>query len=84
MEKGNVHFLHDDNASFLEVAAARSGDLIVKILDVQGRMAKTIIEKVEQGVQELCVNLNDLGSGYYVLNTFIGDTFIKAFRFFKS
>ncbi len=73
-----------DDVNYIQVVTSKSGELILKILDVQGRMAKTIREKVEQGANELAVNLSDLAEGVYVLNAFIGDSFIKAFRFKKN
>ena len=71
-------------ASSLNVVAAKSGKLILKILDVQGRIAKTVIESVEKGAHELMLNLNDLGEGNYVLNAFNGESFVKALRFTKE
>ena len=82
----NVQYVQPNVAEepgYLNVIANNSGNLILKILDVQGRMAKTVIEKVEQGAQQLLINLNDLAEGIYVLNAFNGDSFIKAFRFTK-
>lgn len=79
-----VQNIHLDGQSYLNVVANTSGKLILKILDVQGRIAKTIIEKVEQGVSELAVNISDLAEGMYVLNAFSGDSFIKAVRFTKT
>ncbi|MDB5232308.1 MAG: hypothetical protein JWN76_3113 [Chitinophagaceae bacterium] len=76
--------LVEDGQGILDIVALNSGNLILKILDVQGRIAKTIIEKVEQGAQQLMVNMNDLGEGMYVLNVFNGDSFIKAIRFTKD
>lgn len=72
--------LHDQETGLLSVHTNNSGNLILKILDVQGRMAKTIIEKVEQGCSELALNIGDLAEGIYVLNAFFGDSFVKAFR----
>jgi hypothetical protein len=71
-------------ASSLNVVAAKSGQLILKILDVQGRIAKTVIESVEKGAHELMLNLSDLSEGRYVLNAFNGDSFVKAVRFTKE
>lgn len=71
---------HDAEKGFLSIHTSNAGNLILKILDVQGRMAKTIIEKVEQGCSELALNLTDLTEGMYVLNAFFGDSFVKAFR----
>lgn len=83
----NVHTrqpLTEDGLGILDIVALNSGKLILKILDVQGRIAKTIIERVEQGAQQLMINLNDLSDGMYVLNVFNGDSFVKAIRFTKN
>lgn len=84
MNPANIRFDLNDGLSLLDVAASKSGDLILKVLDVQGRIAKTFIEKVEQGAQQLCFNMTDLNDGNYVLNAFWGGTFIQAIRFIKQ
>ena len=84
IKTANIQFTLQEGLSFLDVAATKSGDLILKVLDVQGRIAKTVIEKVEQGAQQLCINISDLAKGNYVLNAFFGETFIKAVRFIKN
>lgn len=73
-----------DGLSCLNVVANTSGRLILKILDVQGRIAKTVIKSVEQGAHELMLNLDDLCEGNYVLNAFNGESFVKALRFTKE
>ncbi|BAV09732.1 hypothetical protein SAMN05421788_1011167 [Filimonas lacunae] len=84
MHPGNIQLtLLNDGLDLLEVAVSKPGDLILKVLDVQGRIAKTIIEKVELGAQQLYLNMTDLNTGNYVLNAFIGGTFIQAIRFIK-
>jgi hypothetical protein len=84
MNTAHIQLSLQEGLSLLDVAAGKSGQLILKVLDVQGRIAKTIIEKVEQGAQQLYININDLGKGNYVLNAFFGETFIKAVRFIKN
>jgi hypothetical protein len=81
---GTIQLTLQDGPSLLEVAVHKSGHLILKVLDAHGRIAKTIIQKVEQGAQELYINMNDLSNGNYVLNAFLGETFIKAVRFIKN
>jgi len=66
--------------NYLEIVAKCSGTLIVKILDIQGRIAKTIKEKVEEGVGQLSLNISDLQNGKYVVNIFSNDEFIKAVK----
>lgn len=84
MRSGNIQLtLLNDGLDLLDIAVSKPGDLILKVLDVQGRIAKTIIEKVEQGAQQLYLNMTDLNTGNYVLNAFLGGTFIQAIRFIK-
>lgn len=70
--------------SYLTVMSEQAGNLILKVLDVNGHMAKTIVEDVSEGLQQLVINLGDLASGNYILNAFNGDVFIKAIRFSKQ
>jgi hypothetical protein len=72
------------NDSYLTVMSEQAGNLILKVLDVDGHMAKTIVEDVSEGLQQLVINLGDLASGNYILNAFNGDVFIKAIRFSKQ
>ncbi|MBW0176590.1 hypothetical protein [Sediminibacterium sp.] len=72
------------NDSYLTVMSEQAGNLILKVLDVNGHMAKTIVEDVSEGLQQLVINLGDLASGNYILNAFSGDVFIKAIRFSKQ
>lgn len=84
MRSGDIQLtLLNDGLDLLDIAVSKPGDLILKVLDVQGRIAKTIIEKVEQGAQQLYLNMTDLNTGNYVLNAFLGGTFIQAVRFIK-
>jgi hypothetical protein len=71
-------------SSTLSVIANKSGNLIVKVLDLQGKIAKTVKTKIDEGSQQLDINLSDLTSGMYVLNAFNGDVFLRSIRFVKQ
>lgn len=69
---------------YIDIAADCSGQLIVKILDIQGRMAKTIKETVGDGMQKLSINVADLKTGNYVMNIFNDFGFVKSVRYTKG
>jgi hypothetical protein len=73
-----------DNKSYMTVLAQKNGRLVFKVLDVEGRIAKTVVANVNEGKQQLELNMGDLHTGRYVLNAFNGDTFIKSIRFDKQ
>lgn len=73
-----------ESSSYLTVQADKTGRLVLKVLDVEGRMAKIMITSVTEGVQELVLNMSDLVSGRYIINAFSGDVFIKSIRFEKQ
>lgn len=73
-----------NNTSYVTVLADKTGRLIIKVLDIEGRIAKTVIANVNEGKQQLELNMEDLLSGRYVMNAFSGDTFIKSIRFVKQ
>lgn len=70
--------------SYLTVMANTAGKLILKVLDIEGRMAKTVVAQINEGKQQLELNMADLRSGLYVINAFCGDMFINSFRFIKQ
>lgn len=70
--------------SYVTVMANKTGRLILKVLDLEGRIAKTWVANVNEGKQQLELNMGDLNSGRYVINAFSGDTFIKSIRFVKQ
>ncbi len=72
-----------NGSSQLEVLAEKTENLVIKILDVQGRIAKILITQVVEGWQQLMLDLDDLTSGNYVLNAFNEDRFVQSFRFIK-
>ncbi|MBY0480717.1 MAG: T9SS type A sorting domain-containing protein [Chitinophagaceae bacterium] len=73
-----------ENSSFLTVLESKAGRLVLKVLDIDGRLAKTVITAVEEGNQQIDLNMSDLSSGAYVLNAFFKDSFIKSIRFIKQ
>ena len=73
-----------EHTSYVTVLAHRNGRLVFKVLDVQGRLAKTVVANVNEGKQQLELNMGDLDTGRYVLNAFSGDIFIKSIRFDKQ
>jgi len=73
-----------DNLSYVTVMANKTGRLVLKVLDIEGRIAKTVIATINEGRQQLELNMGDLNSGRYVMNAFSGDTFIKSIRFVKQ
>ena len=73
-----------NNMSYLDIAADCSGQLIVKILDIQGKMAKTIKQTVGDGMQNLLIDVNDLKQGNYVMNFFNDFGFVKSIRYTKG
>lgn len=73
-----------ENSSYLTVLNSKTGRLVLKVLDLEGRLAKTVITSMQEGNQQIDLNMSDLRSGVYVLNAFFKDTFIKSIRFTKQ
>ena len=73
-----------EDLSYLTVLAHKNGRLVCKVLDVEGRLAKTVVHNINEGRQQLELSMGDLNSGRYVLNAFSGDIFIKSIRFDKQ
>ncbi|OYU56432.1 MAG: hypothetical protein CFE25_04130 [Chitinophagaceae bacterium BSSC1] len=73
-----------EDSSHLTVLDCTTGRLVLKVLDIQGRVAKTVVTSMEEGNQRIALNMSDLRSGVYVLNAFFRDSFIKSFRFTKQ
>ncbi|MCC6634033.1 MAG: hypothetical protein IT251_00860 [Chitinophagaceae bacterium] len=69
--------------SYLHIVACKIEELTIKVLDLQGMIAKKITLPVQAGNQQLKINLNDLTGGNYVLNAFNGDVFVKSIPFIK-
>ena len=73
-----------DNLSYVTILADKTGKLILKVLDIDGRIAKTVVANINEGKQQLELNMADLHSGRYVMNAFSGDIFLKSMRFVKQ
>lgn len=69
--------------SSLSILATKGESILVKVLDIEGKIAKTVTHILEEGKQELSLNLSDLAKGKYVLNAFSKDTFLNSFKFIK-
>ena len=72
-----------NSLSYIDIVADCSGHLTVKILDIQGKMAKTIKETVGEGMQKFSINVGDLKKGSYVMNVFNDFGFVKSVRYTK-
>ena len=71
--------------NYFEVSANCSGNnIVVKILDAHGRIAKTIIQTIEENIDQVRLNMDDLRKGKYIVNIFTDDNFIKAVRYIYS
>lgn len=74
----------ENGLAYLDVVADCSGQLIVKILDIQGNWAKTIKETVGEGMQKLPIKVDDLKKGKYVMNIFNDFGFVTSVRYTKG
>lgn len=64
-----------------DIAADRQEQFIIKIWDIQGRMAKTIKETLVSGVSKISIDVADLKTGKYVMNVFNEQGFIKSIHY---
>lgn len=76
--------LHNAFEYFEIATVACTGCMVVKVLDVQGRIAKTIRQTVEENIDRLRLNVEDLCKGKYIINIFSDDHFIKAVQYTKN
>ncbi len=68
-----------------EVAANFAGNnIVVKVLDAQGRIAKTIQQTIEENVDKVRLNVEDLRKGRYIINIFTDGNFTKAVSYVKD
>jgi hypothetical protein len=80
----NLQPIQVNGNSYLNVMAYKVEQLTIKVLDAHGMMAKKISAWVQEGEQQLNLNLSDLSTGNYIMNAFSGDHFIKSIRFIKQ
>lgn len=73
-----------ENMSYVTVLANKTGRLVLKVLNVEGHIAKTVIATINEGKQQLELYMCHLHTGRYVMNAFSGDIFIKSIRFIKQ
>ena len=70
--------------NYFEVVTSCWGDnMVVKVLDAHGRIAKTIRQSLEEKVDKVLLDMDDLRRGKYTINIFTDDTFVKAVRYTK-
>lgn len=68
----------------LSVLANETGRLVVKVLDAQGRFLHTITTLVQQGYQQVQIDIAEWNSGHYIVNAFKGGEFIQSLRVIKD
>lgn len=81
---GGLQPTHITHSSTLSVLADKNTRIIMKVLDGEGKIAKTLTSFVDAGKQDLALNLSDLQNGVYILNAFCGDVFLKSFKIIKQ
>ncbi len=68
--------------NFLEINANYCGNnLVVKVLDTLGRIAKTIKQTLAFRITKFSLNVKDLQTRKYIIKIFTDDNFIKAILF---
>ena len=70
--------------SFEVIANCSGSNVVVKVLDAQGRIAKTVRQTLKESVDRVCLNVEDLRKGKYIINIFTDDNFIKAVHYIKD
>lgn len=73
-----------ESCSYLDIEAHRDGKVTLKVMGVNGLMAKKLTTSISSGTQKLALDLADLNSGVYVLNAFNDGEFVKSIRFIKQ
>ena len=58
--------------------------LRLKVLNADGKIAKSLETKIEAGHQDYSFSVSDLSCGNYVLNAFYEGGFVSSIRFSKQ
>lgn len=74
----------NERNGYINVVANTIGKLTLKIFDTDGRIASKICKDVKTGAHQLDLDINDWSKGTYILNAFIGDSFLKSFKLVKQ
>jgi hypothetical protein len=80
----NLQSSSADDKSYLNIIADQVAKLTFKVVDVRGMIAKKMTTEVPEGNHQLDLQLGELATGNYIINAFMGDTFIKSIRFQKQ
>ena len=79
-----MHTSLNEFDGFLSSVSNNIDIITVKVLDMNGRIARRLSTDVSTGTHFLKSTLTDLSTGIYVLNAFSGDMFLKAIKFIKA
>ncbi len=58
-------------------------NIVVKVLDIQGKIAKTVKQTFREYISRLPVDVNDLQKGRYVINIFNNNDFVTSIFYTK-
>jgi len=83
MATHNITANMDDQKNRLDIIVDSTGNLMVKILNVNGQFIKTVTETFQSNAGKFSVALDDLSRGVYILNIFKDNSFIKSFYYNK-
>lgn len=81
MSMHNIFADLDNQANCLNIAVDSAGQLMIKILNVNGQFIKTISQSFQSSAGRLSVGLDDLSKGNYIVNIFKDNSFIKSFSY---
>jgi hypothetical protein len=70
--------------SIINAIADASDQYVIKIFDVNGKRAKTIVSNSIISLQDLTTKTLDLASGAYIANAFTKGVFVRSFKFLKE